>query len=216
MLKLDWHFEGDMKDYPASNILSTFLKWVLTGPHPVPDENDHYHKVYILHSKISQLGVQNVKTDKQMRTLKTSENIRGYSTVKTLSSIGIGLYLYQHARSKELINSLTGLNISANYKKVIHLKKEIANSIEMRWQEDDCDWKWDDAHKVYQPILTTNLPAPESSIELSSCKCKTGCNSGRGRCHKNSLVCSEMCLCQNCQNSVEEYKMPHQVEDHEQ
>ena len=81
LLKLDWHFEGDMKDYPAPNILSSFLKWVLTGPHYVSDEKDHYHKVDILVSKISQLVVQNVKTDKQMRTLKTSENIRGYSTI---------------------------------------------------------------------------------------------------------------------------------------
>ena len=46
---------------------------------------------------------------------------------------------------------------------------------------DPCNfgWKWDDADKVYQPILTTNLPAPESIIELSWCKCKTGCNNGR-------------------------------------
>ena len=54
-----------MKDYPAPNILSTFLKWVLTGPDTVSDEKDRYHKVDILVSKISQLVVQNVKTDKQ-------------------------------------------------------------------------------------------------------------------------------------------------------
>ena len=83
---------------------------------------------------------------------------------------------------------------------------------------DACDFgcKWDDAHKVYQPILTTNLSAVESITELSSCKFKTGCNSGRCRCHQNSLVCSEVCLSQNCQNSVEEYTMPHQDEDYEQ
>ena len=80
---------------------------------------------------------------------------------------------------------------------------------------DPCDFglKWHDALKVYQPILTTNLPAPESIIELRSPKCQTGCNSGRCRCHKNSLVYSEMCLCQNCQNSVEEYEMPLQDDD---
>ena len=70
---------------------------------------------------------------------------------------------------------------------------------------DPCDfgWKWDDAHKVYQPILTKNLPAPECIIEISSRKCKTGCNSGRCRCHKNSLVCSEMFLCQNMSSSYD-------------
>ena len=65
-----------------------------TGPHTVSDEKD------CLVSKISQLVVQNVKTDKQMRTLKTSENIPSYSTIETPFSVGIRLYLYQHARSK--------------------------------------------------------------------------------------------------------------------
>ena len=137
LLKLDWHFEDDMKDYSTPNILSTFLKWVLTGPHPISDEKDRYRKADILVSKISQLVIQNVKTDKQMRTLKTSENIRGYSTIQTLLSIRIGFSLYQHTRSKKLINFLSDLNISANYKKVIHLKKDIVNSIEMRRQDNN-------------------------------------------------------------------------------
>ena len=42
LLQLDWHFEGDMNDYPAPNILLTFLKWVLTGPNYVLDEKDRY------------------------------------------------------------------------------------------------------------------------------------------------------------------------------
>ena len=67
-----------------------------------------------------------------MRTLKTGENIRGYSIIKTPLSIKIDLYLYQHTRSKKLINFLSDLNISANYKQVIHLKKDNANSIEMK------------------------------------------------------------------------------------
>ena len=122
MLKLDWHFKGDMKDYPAPNILSTFLKWVLTGPHTVSGEKVHYHKVDILVSNIYQLFGQNVKTDKQIRTLKASEKIQRYSTIETSLSIGISLYLYHHTRNK-LINCLSDLNISANYKEVIRLKK---------------------------------------------------------------------------------------------
>ena len=53
--------------------------------------------------------------------------------------------------------------------------------------------------------MTTNLPVPESIIKLSSCRCKTGCDSGRCRCHKNSLLCSEMCLCEDCGNMEDEY-----------
>ena len=40
LFQLGWHFEGDMKDYPAPNILLTFLNWVLTGPNNVSDEKD--------------------------------------------------------------------------------------------------------------------------------------------------------------------------------
>ena len=67
-----------------------------------------------------------------MRTLKTGENMRGYSMIKTLLSNKIDLYLYQHTRSKKLINFLSDLNISANYKQVIRPKEDIASSIELR------------------------------------------------------------------------------------
>ena len=57
--------------------------------------------------------------------------------IKTPLSIGIDLYLHQDTRSKKLINLLLGLNISANYKQVIRLKKDIANSNEMKRQKNN-------------------------------------------------------------------------------
>ena len=57
--------------------------------------------------------------------------------IKTPLSIGIDLYLHQDTRSKKLINLLLGLNISANYKQVIRLKKDIANSTEMKRQKNN-------------------------------------------------------------------------------
>ena len=50
------------------------------------------------------------------------------------------------------------------------------------------------------PILTDELPAPEAAIEMSLCKCKTGCSNMRCKCKKNSLVCTEMCQCTGCEN----------------
>jgi len=35
---------------------------------------------------------------------------------------------------------------------------------------------------------------------MSLCKCKTGCNTMRCKCKKNSLVCTEMCFCVACEN----------------
>ena len=79
----------------------------------------------------------------------------------------------------------------------------------------DFGWKLDDTDKVYQRILTTNLPVLESIIELNFCKHKSGCNCGRYWCQNISLVCLKMCLFQNCQNCVE-HKMPHWDENYEQ
>ena len=50
------------------------------------------------------------------------------------------------------------------------------------------------------PILTDEPPAPEAVFEMSLCKCKTDCSTMRCKCKKNSLVCTEMCLCTGCKN----------------
>ena len=57
--------------------------------------------------------------------------------IKTSLSIGIDLYLHQHTRSKKLIKFLVDLNISANYKQVVRLKKDIAHSTEMKRQKNN-------------------------------------------------------------------------------
>ena len=56
--------------------------------------------------------------------------------------------------------------------------------------------------------MTTKLPAPKPIIELSSCGCKYGCNSGRCCFHRNSFMCFKMCLCKNCENAIEECGFP--------
>ena len=43
-------------------------------------------------------------------------------------------------------------------------------------------------------IMTDGLPAPESSIELSSCGCKkTNCGTNKCSCRRNNLCCTEAC-----------------------
>ena len=41
--------------------------------------------------------------------------------------------------------------------------------------------------------MTDKPPAPEAIIEISFCKCVTGCNNMRCKCKKNQLICSELC-----------------------
>ena len=50
-------------------------------------------------------------------------------------------------------------------------------------------WKWDETKEIFELVMTTNPPAPDSIMELISCGCKTGCQ--MGRCRKNFFV-------QNC------------------
>ena len=41
----------------------------------------------------------------------------------------MGLYLHQTTRSKKLIDMFSGLNLSISYEKVIDIKKDVANAI---------------------------------------------------------------------------------------
>ena len=62
-------------------------------------------------------------------------------------------------------------------------------------------WTWSELHEIYEPIMTTNMPVPQSIIELIACGCKSDCSTDRCRCHKNNLRCTEMCRCDKCENS---------------
>ena len=66
---------------------------------------------------------------------------------------------------------------------------------------EDYGCKWDNQHQMYDAIMTTLPPAPESVIELTLCGCKTGCNTNRCKCLKNGGVkCIEMRKCYNYEN----------------
>ena len=51
--------------------------------------------------------------------------------------MGVGLYVYQSARSKKLVKSLSDLSVSVCYDKVIDIKKDIAANIIEKSKEHD-------------------------------------------------------------------------------
>ena len=54
------------------------------------------------------------------------------------------------------------------------------------------------------PIMT-DLPAPLGLVELSMYSCKGSCLTNRCSCHKNGLICTEMCKCLDvCENDGNE------------
>ena len=62
------------------------------------------------------------------------------------------------------------------------------------------NYGWESCDKVYNPIMTDELPAPLALIELSVCGCKTKCTTRRCKCFKNKLPCTDMCKCVDCEN----------------
>ena len=45
------------------------------------------------------------------------------------------------------------------------------------------------------PTKNVNPPAPEGFIELTTCKCQTGCKNKRCACEKNDILCCYACFC---------------------
>ena len=76
-------------------------------------------------------------------------------------------------------------------------------------------WQLNKPENTYEPVMMEQLPAPDSIIELSMCKCNSGCSSLRCKCKKNGMLCMEMCLCINCQNDYDENTNDEDDEDYE-
>jgi len=54
----------------------------------------------------------------------------------------------------------------------------------------------------YSPIPSSLPPAPQSVLEVIRCGCKTTCDTDRCRCHRQEMICSDLCECSpdNCLN----------------
>ena len=48
--------------------------------------------------------------------------------------------------------------------------------------------------------MTDQLPDPKHNFELRICKCEKGYESLRCSCKKNYLVCTKMCMRNDCKN----------------
>ena len=65
------------------------------------------------------------------------------------------------------------------------------------------------------PILAHEPPALEAIIKMSLYKYKTGCSTMQFKCKKNSLVCTEMCLCTGCENATVDKDLEHPLVYHD-
>ena len=101
-------------------LLSTFMKWVLLGPHTMNSEDGETYQVNNIIKTTSQFVSQNIKTATQTNYhLQKGQPMR--SALETPLIVAVGLYIYHATRSKKLVNFLLDLDISTNYKKVINM-----------------------------------------------------------------------------------------------
>ena len=75
------------------------------------------------------------------------------------------------------------------------------------------NYGWEISEELLKPILTDNLPAPEAIIELSFCGCQTKCSTNRCKCYKHQLNCTDMCKCNNCDNTGDNLDITNNVND---
>ena len=125
VLEQKWLFQGKLTNYKMPALLSTFMKWVLLGPHRMNSEDSETYQINNIKKATSQFVSQNIKTARQTNYhLQKGQPMR--EALKTPLNVGIGLYIYHATLSKKLVNFLSDLNISTNYKKVINIKKDVA------------------------------------------------------------------------------------------
>lgn len=125
-----WKFTGSFTNFTVPKLLSTLLKWILIGPSVDLNENNDNKELTKTVSSISQVVMQAVKTKRQVQySSKENSNRSSYSTKETPLSVGLGLFLHQKTRSKDIIEMLSSLNLSCSYEKVLTIKESIAEEI---------------------------------------------------------------------------------------
>ena len=111
------------------------MKWVLLGLHTMNSEDGETCHVNNIMKAISQFVSENIKTVRQTNYhLQKGQPLR--AALETPLNVGVGLYIYHATRSKKLVNFLSDLNTSTNYKKVINIKTDVAQAVLKQKEED--------------------------------------------------------------------------------
>ena len=124
-----WKFEGSFSNFTVPKALSTLLKWILIGPSVELSETSENTELNKMISVISQVLMQAVKTKRQVQyNPKDDSDGSAYNTKETTLSVGLGLFLNQRTRSKEIVDMLSTLKLSCTYKESI--AKEVTEQME--------------------------------------------------------------------------------------
>lgn len=125
-----WKFTGNLSDFKISSPLETFVKWMIAGPKENFEAERKAEEIKKSTNTTIQMLIGAVKTKDQVSERKASIKDFGFNNVtETPNSVGLGMYIYQKTRSKELVDNLSKANTSINYKKCTSFQNQIANHV---------------------------------------------------------------------------------------
>ena len=110
-----WKFEGTFDYYQEPVTLHSLLIWIIRGPKICLASQSRELQLETVVNNITQIICQNIKSDRQINhKSQFTQNIGFHDRTKTPFSVGLGLMIYKHTRSKH-INLLLDMNLTINY-----------------------------------------------------------------------------------------------------
>ena len=129
-----WKFKGTFTLPP---LLNKLVQWILIGPRKNIQNISRRDSAENVTSIVTQMIYQSFKTRRQVNYEPKTETSRVMtSNIETPLNVGLGLYMHQKTRSKNLCNFLSGLNLSVNYDKVRNVKSNLAISVIKRTKDN--------------------------------------------------------------------------------
>ena len=101
-----WKFKGSFQSFTYPPLLTTLMKWIMIGAKDNIDNENRRAGVDRSISVATQLILQSTKTKRQVRYIPTSDNTEMSSVIETPLNVGLGMFVHQKTRSKELVETL--------------------------------------------------------------------------------------------------------------
>ena len=122
--------------------------------------------------------MQNVKTNRQINCHLQQNSKTIASKIETPLNIGFGIAFYHATRGKKLANFLSDLNVSANYQKVIGIKKKYVAQSVLKWRAEN--------DNVFIPL---NISVDRQIIDnIDNIDLKTDTTDGKHQLHGTATV----------------------------
>ena len=131
-----WKFQGSFENYQEPDMLHALIKWIITGPKTTLNSEKRQHYLDRTVNNVTQIISRSIKSDRQIKYSSTSsKSATFHETKETPFSVGLGLLMYKHTRSKKIINILSDMKLAINYDKVLKIETNIAEYVVKTMEE---------------------------------------------------------------------------------